>query len=1302
MRELILLFCLAFASIYKPIQGSSGANCPVKTRNRGCCVFPFVYKGVTYNQCIKGHSVWCSQTPNYDKDGKWDYCVGLEGKITADDKAWVYGNGQYMGNDNDRWNVIKSYMFGTDIEVVAILVKNTGGPSGLMATFSNGIRTDSSWKCTTTTYKNWHTTNFDDSSWPHAVEHALNGYTVRDIPRDVRWIGVRDPNAKQFYCRRRISVKPQLPPSSPACNEALGLESGWIENSAVTASSNWDAQHMAWRARLNIEKQGSFTGGWSARTNNVNQWIQVDFGRSTRVTAVATQGRQDSDQWVTRYTLSYGNNPNDLSSYRVNGYTKQFNGNTNRNTVVKHTLSPAAEGRYIRLHPKAWKGHISMRMEFYGCYMACKVDIGILMDESGSVSPEDWVREKNFVKDLSDHFEFGQKAAQIGVISFSTRANMDIQLNSNNNGNSFKKAVDRIRQARGWTYTATALNLAYNQLFHSSKGARSNVAKVLIVITDGFTTSGKESLRAPTKRLKDSSVNIISIGVGSKINKAELELMATTPINSHVFYVTQMEQLKDLISSITTSSCSSFTCRYVTCDYGTWGAWSKSCGQGMTRIRKLSKTNWHTTEKQGGCAGMKQTCDAQVTETKNDNCPCRYVSCSWNQWGAWSATCGKMTRIRTSKVTQHTVTRPNCDGLQTTCPSPESKSIYISCCKAEVGIMLDESGSVIDEDFKREKDFVNAMANGFGNYGPDGIQMGVITFSTGAAVDIKLNQYRNKQDFVNAVNRIVQFRGWTYTNKALDLARTHLFKPGNGVRKGVTKVLVIITDGVSTPGIASLKEPVRLLKESHVNIFTIGIGRRINKRELDLMASLPTESHVFQVASMSELPKLLQRISDSSCQAFTCKYVTCDYAPWSAWSASCGKGMRRTQRLVKVNQHTKQQQGGCSGLQTTCEATKTESKDMKCQCRYVECSWKPWGEWSATCGTATRRRESLVTVHVTDRLSCSGLQTTCPAPEVVTRTTNCPCKGISCTWNVWSMWSATCGRAQRRRTIKSTPIIQNLPDCSKVPQTCSQRPEIETRTTNCVCAYVECVWNPYSAWSATCGVVTRTRTIKTIRKTINKPDCSGLKQECTEKPQTERREVKCTCKFVKCTQNPWTDWSATCGKATRQRTWKTTQVTEDRLNCDNLPQSCPTKPEVESRETMCSCKTVDCVPGAWGDWSNDCGDVTRRRNITETAKVVQQLSCHGLPQKCANTFEEENKTLPDACQECFTVLCYYSAWQPWSATCGPATRRRYQIIDEIEVLRKSCEKLPLECTGDQQQTQTRDTPPCPTTPTPKP
>ena len=66
-----------------------------------------------------------------------------------------------------------------------------------------------------------------------------------------------------------------------------------------------------------------------------------------------------------------------------------------------------------------------------------------------------------------------------------------------------------------------------------------------------------QTLKAPIKLLKDSSVNIISIGVGSKTNHNELKFMASSPSNTHVFSVQNMNQLQTLISSITASSCTS-------------------------------------------------------------------------------------------------------------------------------------------------------------------------------------------------------------------------------------------------------------------------------------------------------------------------------------------------------------------------------------------------------------------------------------------------------------------------------------------------------------------------------------------------------------------------------------------------------------------------------------------------------------------------------------------------------------------------------------------------------------------------
>lgn len=46
---------------------------------------------------------------------------------------------------------------------------------------------------------------------------------------------------------------------------------------------------------------------------------------------------------------------------------KVFDGNTNMDSVVFHQVDPPIIARVIRFRPIAWKGHVSMRVELYGC-----------------------------------------------------------------------------------------------------------------------------------------------------------------------------------------------------------------------------------------------------------------------------------------------------------------------------------------------------------------------------------------------------------------------------------------------------------------------------------------------------------------------------------------------------------------------------------------------------------------------------------------------------------------------------------------------------------------------------------------------------------------------------------------------------------------------------------------------------------------------------------------------------------------------------------------------------------------------
>ncbi|XP_078344084.1 uncharacterized protein LOC144629740 [Oculina patagonica] len=148
------------------------------------------------------------------------------------------------------------------------------------------------------------------------------------------------------------------------------MESYEISNGQISASSEWDNNHAAIQGRLHFQKSGHKQGAWSAGSNNVNQWLQIDLRTKHRVTRVATQGRNGAhSQWVTKYKLQYSNDGVKFKYYREQGQAtdKDLAGNTDEDTVVSHDLNPPIMARFIRFRPVTFNNHMSMRVEVYGC-----------------------------------------------------------------------------------------------------------------------------------------------------------------------------------------------------------------------------------------------------------------------------------------------------------------------------------------------------------------------------------------------------------------------------------------------------------------------------------------------------------------------------------------------------------------------------------------------------------------------------------------------------------------------------------------------------------------------------------------------------------------------------------------------------------------------------------------------------------------------------------------------------------------------------------------------------------------------
>ena len=97
------------------------------------------------------------------------------------------------------------------------------------------------------------------------------------------------------------------------------MESKSISDAQITASSQLNGNHSAAQARLHFKADGNKAGGWSALANDLKQWLQVDLGSYTRVTRVATQGRNGYDQWVTKYKLQYSDDGVTFKFYEETG-----------------------------------------------------------------------------------------------------------------------------------------------------------------------------------------------------------------------------------------------------------------------------------------------------------------------------------------------------------------------------------------------------------------------------------------------------------------------------------------------------------------------------------------------------------------------------------------------------------------------------------------------------------------------------------------------------------------------------------------------------------------------------------------------------------------------------------------------------------------------------------------------------------------------------------------------------------------------------------------------------------------------
>ncbi|XP_032832811.1 uncharacterized protein LOC116955678 isoform X2 [Petromyzon marinus] len=181
----------------------------------------------------------------------------------------------------------------------------------------------------------------------------------------------------QCSCLESGSTRPALD-CIPECpyHKALGFESGAVKDSQISCShedqyTGWYTSWTPHRARLNAQ---GFGCAWLSKFQDMQQWLQFDMLEERVISGIITQGRCDTDEWMTKYSVVHRSHEALNWVYYKDqfGNNRVFYGNSDRSSSVQSLLRPPLVARFIRLLPLGWHVRVAVRIELLECMSKCK------------------------------------------------------------------------------------------------------------------------------------------------------------------------------------------------------------------------------------------------------------------------------------------------------------------------------------------------------------------------------------------------------------------------------------------------------------------------------------------------------------------------------------------------------------------------------------------------------------------------------------------------------------------------------------------------------------------------------------------------------------------------------------------------------------------------------------------------------------------------------------------------------------------------------------------------------------------
>ena len=195
---------------------------------------------------------------------------------------------------------------------------------------------------------------------------------------------------------------------------------------------------------------------------------------------------------------------------------------------------------------------------FFSAPEKCRapLDLIFLLDASGSVGKDNYVKEKEFIKIMASRYDLGA-TSKAAVIAFSSQASNEVQLGSMGTALSFATAVENIPYDARSTRIDLALRLAYDEYFASEDS--NDTQKLVILLTDGIQTRFPSMtpryipIEDTVQLLRSKAARIFAVTIGSNIDMSAMR--AVTEEDDDIFQTTEFNDLVAKADSISKTSC---------------------------------------------------------------------------------------------------------------------------------------------------------------------------------------------------------------------------------------------------------------------------------------------------------------------------------------------------------------------------------------------------------------------------------------------------------------------------------------------------------------------------------------------------------------------------------------------------------------------------------------------------------------------------------------------------------------------------------------------------------------------------